>query len=148
MIPRSPLQCKNRTAKNSSTTGKFSPCKAVPPVTDEQNDSATVPGAGDRPELLAQPGSPGWHARVSPMGGTRVSRGRRRADRPRHAPVFHENHVRLISAGGHWIERLPAPGGKNPAFRQSAGKLPPWRAAILCDGDADARQRRLVGGEG
>src|SRR5438067_7818167 len=115
MIRRSPLNCRNRTAGNSSRIGKSSRCKAVRPVTDEQNHSSALPGRRDRTEILAQPGSTGRHTRVSPVGGAGVSGGRQRTDRPCHAPAFHENYVRLVPPGGPWLERLSPPGGKDPA---------------------------------
>src|SRR2546422_7765629 len=113
MIRRSPLKCRNRTARNSSTIGKSSHCKAVPPVTDEQNHSSSLPGTGNRTEILAQPGSTGRHTRVSPLGGAGVSIGRQRTERPGYAPAFRENHVRLVPPCGRWLERLPPPGGEN-----------------------------------
>src|SRR5207248_2455002 len=149
MIRKSRPTCRSKTARNSSTTGTCSPSKAVPPATDEQNHSSALPGspACRGPRILAQPGSSGGHARISSLGGTRVSVGRQRTDRPGLAPAFHEDHVRLVSAGRLWSERLPPPGGENPAVRQSAGKLHSRRAAILRNGDADARQRSPAGGK-
>src|SRR6185437_3843585 len=138
---------RSRTAISSSTTGRSSRCKAVPPVTDEQNHSSNLPGTGDRPEVLAQPGSPGRHGGVSPVGGARIPGGRQRTDRPGDAAAFREDHVRVVFAGGFWSERLSPAGGKDSAVRQGARKLHSRRPGILRDRHAHARDRRSTGGQ-
>src|SRR2546428_13781094 len=105
---------------NSSSIGRFNPCKAAPPGTDE-NHTAPLSGTGKRPEILAQSRSIGGHAGVSPVGGTGISGGGERIYRPGVAASFRQNHVSLVSPGRFRADGLPPPGGKDPAVRPHAG---------------------------
>ena len=109
--------------------------------------SAVPPAARRGAALLAEPGRAGGHAGVPAVGGERVSRGRHGADRPGHAAALHEDHVRLVPAGGRRADGLPPAGVEHSSLQQAAGGLPARRAAVLRDGHADARRGHLAGGQ-
>ena len=83
------------------------------------------------------------------MAGARIPRRGQRMERPGLAAAFRQDHVRVIPAGRvrPGGQRLPPARAENSAVQQKAGELCAWRAAVLRDGDADARQRHTAGGQ-
>src|SRR3954471_18513857 len=108
-----------------------------------------MPGAGDRPPILAELGAIGGQAGVPDVDGAGVSGGSERMDGPGVTAAFCADNVGVLPAGGHGFgrERLPAARAEDFAVRQDAGKLRAWRAAVLRDGNADAQRGNSAGGE-